>query len=104
MARRESCPVHGWRYFPDRQANQNLMAGQRFSAPAQTPETAPKVIIGSLNGQKRRRLGPEIFQAVELTLILGEDVDEHVPEVEHNPATGRAALDTLRTNPGVRHP
>src|SRR5829696_4215990 len=103
MGRRESRRAPGWPSLPDLPANWNRMAGQRVSAPAHTPETAARVTVDSLNGQKRRRLGPKIFQAVEVPLVLGKDVDEHVPEVEHDPATGRRAFDALGANTGVGH-
>src|SRR5918997_2175230 len=101
MGRRESRRAPGWPSFPDLPANWNRMAGQRVSAPAYTPETAARVTVDSLNGQKRRRLGPKIFQAVELPLILGEDVDEHISKIEHDPAARRRAFHTLGANTGV---
>src|SRR5829696_6542230 len=79
------------------------MTGQPVSAPAHTPETAARVTVDSLNCQKRRCLGPKIFQAVELPLILREDVDQHITEVEHDPAARRRPLDTLWANSGLGH-
>src|SRR5918998_1703864 len=101
MARRESQPDWGYRDSPDRQANRVI--GQPVSAPAHSPETAAWVTSDSLDGKECRGLRPQIFQAIELPLIIREDVNQYVPEVEHDPAAGGPALDPLRTKAGIGH-
>src|SRR5829696_9276139 len=103
MARRASRQAPGRPRSPDQPAIGNPMTGERVSAPAHTPETAARVTVDSLNCQKRRCLGPKIFQAVELPLILREDVDQDITEVEHDPAARCRPFDTLRANSGLRH-
>src|SRR5215212_7515558 len=98
MVQRESRTAPACRFFPDRQANQNRNFGRCVSAPAHAPETPSTVTVDSLDGQEGRRLRPQIFQPIELPLIFGEDVNEYIPEVEHDPAAGGSALDALRTN------
>src|SRR5829696_5576596 len=89
-------------FGPVRQPNRPT--GRRLSAPAHTPETLATVTGDSLDGQEGRRLRPQIFQAIELPLVLGEDVNQHVAEVKHDPAAGGAALNALRANTGFSHP
>src|ERR687898_2514544 len=101
MARHERSPAIGRRFSPDRQASR--MSGRRVSAPAHAPELPAAVTVDSLDGQQRRRLCPEIFQPIELPLILGEYVDQYVPEVKDDPAARRAPLDTLGTKAGFGH-
>src|SRR5829696_4295623 len=103
MVRPESLTAPAFRFVPDRQANRNRKFGRCVSAPAHAPETPATVTVDSLDGQEGRRLRPQIFQAVELPQFFGEDVNEYIPEVEHDPAAAGSALDALRTNTGFGH-
>src|SRR5215212_2106062 len=100
MARLESQTALERRLAPVRQANR--LAGRRVSAPAHTPET-PVITVDSLDCQEGRRLRPQISQAIELPLVLGEDMDQHVSEVKHDPAAGGPTLDALGPNARLGH-
>jgi hypothetical protein len=101
MVRGESLPAIACRICLGRQPYQ--MFDRRESALDPAPATPAKDTVNSLDGQERRRLGPKIFQTVEIPLIFREDVNQYVPEVKYDPTARRRALDSLGTNTGFRH-
>jgi hypothetical protein len=73
------------------------------ATPVHSPGRLAKAAALSLNSQQRRGFRPKILEAIEVSLILGENMDDGLAKIENDPTASSGSLAPLGTNPGFRH-
>ncbi len=58
-----------------------------------------KPTTGLKNPDYRRGFAPQLLQLIVFPLLWGEDMDNHLTEIEEHPARVNASLTAIRGNP-----